>query len=95
MAMTPGDMIRAIQANDAGKDMQCREKASREPWRYVGCPSWNFEEFDYREKPALVSGWLNLYPDNTCFHHTLMAAKCSSSDDMLRRVKVQEIEEDG
>lgn len=93
--MTPKQMIEAIQAYRDCKCIQKKRRGVDEPWRELGhIPLWNFEFFDYRERPEVFSGWLNVYENSVCFHASLEGANCNADSSRLRIVKIREVEED-
>lgn len=48
--MTAEEIIAVVQAHEAGKKIQFREHGEVD-WTDTEKPCWNFDMFDYREKP--------------------------------------------
>jgi hypothetical protein len=54
-------MIAVLQAAKAGKRVEFRSRKCQflPPWEDSPCPSWDFDEFEYRVKPEPRTIWVN------------------------------------
>ena len=63
--MKHAEMIAAIQAHMDGKPIQYKQR-NRQKAIWQNCanyPLWDFRLTEYRVKPELIQGYINVYPD--------------------------------
>lgn len=94
--MTIDDMIAMLQAAKDGKAFQARVKHSNDPWVDCRFPSWNFEEFEYRVKPAEPEEfYVNIYADGSIGRSWRCKDAAEQAKDLARTVsrtiKVREV----
>lgn len=92
--MTNQEIIAVVQAAEREELIQFVHKGF-DDWQDVGAPSWDFLHCEYRVKPALVEGWVNVYPegDGHRIHKSKDRADACYLNSRIRCVHVREVEE--
>jgi hypothetical protein len=83
-----------MQAFERGEAVEFRDNTEAH-WNDSRVPIWGWGYYDYRIKPKLIEGWVNLYPDGTLsLYERRESADKFANSNRIRCVKVREVPDD-
>lgn len=97
MAKTLAEKIAVMQHYSSGGKIQYRyAKVSSGRWDESEVPTWNWNAFDYRQKPQPREVWVNEYPLGKlgCTYPSKNEAAQGASGCVIRQVKLLEVLDD-
>jgi hypothetical protein len=93
---TTAEKIAIMQAFERGEDVEFCDHAET-LWYETREPVWDWSHADYRIKPKLIEGWVNVYPEG---YGSLYASREDAdrhsmfNQRRIRCVKVREVPDD-
>ena len=70
--MRTEEMIKVMQAYNEGKGHVEVQVSTSAGWKVIKKPTWNWECYNYRIKPAPIVYYINMYPNQ----HLLVSYSC-------------------